>query len=78
MHLHSTELLSCISESCHAQVSAAATAAPSTLQPEMMRFLRQWPFTIQNLPMDSHAVRIALFRQRSSSRLLPFHVKTSP
>ena len=43
-----------------------------------MRFLAQWTFTVQNLPMESHAVRIAFFRQRSSSRLLPFQEKRPP
>ena len=58
-------------------MSAADTAAPSTL-PKMTRFLAKCPFTVQNLHIESHAVRIALFRQRSSSRLLPFNVKRPP
>ena len=41
----------------------------------MTRFLAQCPFTVQNLLIESHTMRIALFRKSSSSRLLPFHVK---
>ena len=74
LYLHSIELISCISDSCHAQVSAEDTA-PSTLQPNVVA---QCPFAVQNLPIESHVVRFALFPQRSSSRLLPFHVKRPP